>query len=728
MYFSDNPIVVRSMVVLWVAYSALVILGKMIGAFVPGLADVAGAMVPLSAHGEREVSGASVVLLALDWWAAFFLGFFFGGFYREATIPFALFAFSWVALRICLAHPERPSLMALCESLHFVLVSAGGCVSWMGFAHLYLSVERQKPGSRQVRVSPPPPLITLFLGAGALVCLAVTPSAWRLAKSSRPGVWLSDMASRVWRKHRSTWAVRSAVAAARSLVLWGKLVTLRGRVGEPDAMLREAVKAGRTWVVRSLIRDYGAVADLPSSSGARPLHIAASKGLTQLCRVLISEFGCAVQASDAPLALPGPLYYACKNGHADTVRALAKEFRASVDDAGKGKDALSVACRNKHIEVVRVLLKELAVEVTPRSLASAKHWPEVLALLISLGDPEDRCVGVSVAFKAVLARSSEALAHIIRVPAQAAGAPATWLFPCGAENLTPLHVACLTGEADLFSLIASCPGAKSFLTLRGKSSGLAPLAMAAWGGHERVVEAVVALHEAAEVEPDWETALRVAVRQGRRGVTALLLDRLASARELSHAGSTAVAEMRVSLAVDARQRGYEGLARALEDVRQPVHPRDPDAKAPVDEDGPSEYLCPISRCLLKDPVVTADGNTYELQLISEWFRDQKQDTSPSTNLRLPTKTLVPNHALASLIRHWALHGVHDQAGEGPAHILKCPISDATIRDPVILADGFTYEKASAEEHLSQRGCISPVTGAPLPGPWMAPNFAIRGLL
>ncbi len=714
------------MVVLWIAYSALVVLGKAIGAFVPGLADVAGAMVPLSAHGEREVLGASVVLLALDWWAAFFLGFFFGGFYREATIPFAMFAFSWVALRICLAHPERPSLVALCESLHFVLVSAGGCAAWMAFASLYLSVERRPgpQGARQARVAPPPPLITLFIGAGALVGLALAPWAWRLARSSRPGAWLAAAAARAWRRHRSARAVRAAVAWARSLMLWGKLVALRGRVSEPDAVLREAVKAGRTWVVRSMVRDFGAVADLPSPSGARPLHIAASKGLTQLCRVLISEFGCEVQASDAPLALPGPLYYACKNGHADTVRALAKEFGASVDDAGRGKDALSVACRNKHLEVVRVLLRELAVEVTPRSLASAKHWPEVLALLVSLGDPEDRSAGVSIAFKAVLARSAEALAHILQLPAEAGGAPAAWLLPCGAENLTPLHVACLTGEADLFALMASCQGARAFLRLRGKTSGLAPLAMAAWGGHERVVEAVIALHRAAQVEPDWQAALEAAVKQGRRGVVALLLARGGGA--LAAGGP-----LRAELAAEARRRGYAGLARALDDAAagRPVLPRDPDAKAPADEDGPSEYLCPISRCLLKEPVVTADGNTYELQLISEWFRDQKQDTSPSTNLRLPTKTLVPNHALASLIRHWAAHGTHDQAGEGPSsHVLKCPISDTTITDPVILADGFTYERASAERHLKGKGNVSPVTGSPLPGPWMIPNFAIRGII
>jgi len=50
---------------------------------------------------------------------------------------------------------------------------------------------------------------------------------------------------------------------------------------------------------------------------------------------------------------------------------------------------------------------------------------------------------------------------------------------------------------------------------------------------------------------------------------------------------------------------------------------------------------------MKDPVIAADGHTYERSAIEIWLK--KHDTSPLTNLRLPHKHLVPNYALKSLL-------------------------------------------------------------------------------
>jgi hypothetical protein len=50
---------------------------------------------------------------------------------------------------------------------------------------------------------------------------------------------------------------------------------------------------------------------------------------------------------------------------------------------------------------------------------------------------------------------------------------------------------------------------------------------------------------------------------------------------------------------------------------------------------------------MRDPVVAADGNTYEREAIEAWLRTH--DTSPMTNQQLPHKALVPNLALRSSI-------------------------------------------------------------------------------
>jgi len=57
--------------------------------------------------------------------------------------------------------------------------------------------------------------------------------------------------------------------------------------------------------------------------------------------------------------------------------------------------------------------------------------------------------------------------------------------------------------------------------------------------------------------------------------------------------------------------------------------------------------CPITYEKMKDPVIAADGHTYERLAIEIWLK--KHDTSPLTNLRLPHKHLVPNYALKALL-------------------------------------------------------------------------------
>uniref|UniRef100_T1IUY7 U-box domain-containing protein n=1 Tax=Strigamia maritima TaxID=126957 RepID=T1IUY7_STRMM len=64
---------------------------------------------------------------------------------------------------------------------------------------------------------------------------------------------------------------------------------------------------------------------------------------------------------------------------------------------------------------------------------------------------------------------------------------------------------------------------------------------------------------------------------------------------------------------------------------------------------PDEYHCPITHELMRDPVIAADGFTYEQTAIMEWFESGK-DSSPMTNDRLPHMQLTPNLVLKMLIQ------------------------------------------------------------------------------
>ena len=50
---------------------------------------------------------------------------------------------------------------------------------------------------------------------------------------------------------------------------------------------------------------------------------------------------------------------------------------------------------------------------------------------------------------------------------------------------------------------------------------------------------------------------------------------------------------------------------------------------------------------MEDPVICCDGHTYERTAIATWLGNNSR--SPKTNQPLPSKELIPNHALRSSI-------------------------------------------------------------------------------
>uniref|UniRef100_A0A0D3GD29 RING-type E3 ubiquitin transferase n=1 Tax=Oryza barthii TaxID=65489 RepID=A0A0D3GD29_9ORYZ len=59
------------------------------------------------------------------------------------------------------------------------------------------------------------------------------------------------------------------------------------------------------------------------------------------------------------------------------------------------------------------------------------------------------------------------------------------------------------------------------------------------------------------------------------------------------------------------------------------------------------FTCPISHEVMNDPLMAADGHTYEAKFIRDWFR-RGHNTSPITNVELEHKKLLPNHVCNKL--------------------------------------------------------------------------------
>jgi hypothetical protein len=69
---------------------------------------------------------------------------------------------------------------------------------------------------------------------------------------------------------------------------------------------------------------------------------------------------------------------------------------------------------------------------------------------------------------------------------------------------------------------------------------------------------------------------------------------------------------------------------------------------PARNDGLAQHLqCPITLEVMTDPVIAADGITYERTAIEDWLRTH--NTSPLTNTPLTSKSLTPNLVVRGII-------------------------------------------------------------------------------
>lgn len=162
---------------------------------------------------------------------------------------------------------------------------------------------------------------------------------------------------------------------------------------------------------------------------------------------------------------------------------------------------------------------------------------------------------------------------------------------------------------------------------------------------------------------------------------------------------------------------------------------------------PDCFKCPITREIMKDPVCTEDGHTYDRKAIETWLEDH--DTSPKTGAKLQTKDLVSNHVLSRAIDAWLdawldnrLSDAHLKTGtlsqprlkrsrsapqlhgEDPANVFWCSLTGRIIREPSLATDGFTYEHEAIVKWVDQND-KSPVTGLPLETKKLVTNYALQ---
>ena len=76
----------------------------------------------------------------------------------------------------------------------------------------------------------------------------------------------------------------------------------------------------------------------------------------------------------------------------------------------------------------------------------------------------------------------------------------------------------------------------------------------------------------------------------------------------------------------------------------------PAIKVPDSANAPKAFLCPILHEVMADPVLAADGHTYERAAIGRWFH--KSNASPMTGQRVKSREVLPNFTIKSMIQEW----------------------------------------------------------------------------
>ncbi|KAH1081579.1 hypothetical protein J1N35_021340 [Gossypium stocksii] len=66
---------------------------------------------------------------------------------------------------------------------------------------------------------------------------------------------------------------------------------------------------------------------------------------------------------------------------------------------------------------------------------------------------------------------------------------------------------------------------------------------------------------------------------------------------------------------------------------------------------PQEFICPLSKKLMRDPVVLSSGQTYERPFIEKWLKAGNR-TCPQTQQVLSHTVLTPNHLASEMISQW----------------------------------------------------------------------------
>lgn len=72
----------------------------------------------------------------------------------------------------------------------------------------------------------------------------------------------------------------------------------------------------------------------------------------------------------------------------------------------------------------------------------------------------------------------------------------------------------------------------------------------------------------------------------------------------------------------------------------------------TEQEEPEDLLCPITKVMIKDPVVTLAGHTYERSALLQFWQSRQRYIDPNTNTTLSSNTLITNWDKRRAVASW----------------------------------------------------------------------------
>eukprot|EP00934_Nitzschia_sp_Nitz4_P005826 Nitzschia sp. Nitz4//scaffold123_size70294//2070//2804//NITZ4_005916-RA/size70294-processed-gene-0.12-mRNA-1//-1//CDS//3329534449//5816//frame0 len=142
---------------------------------------------------------------------------------------------------------------------------------------------------------------------------------------------------------------------------------------------------------------------------------------------------------------------------------------------------------------------------------------------------------------------------------------------------------------------------------------------------------------------------------------------------------------------------------------------------------PQDFLCPLTKKIMKDPVETTEGINFEREAIAKWL--SFRSSCPITGTPLREASLRTNTKLQWMIKYWMSKQAEneetsDSEPSAPERFV-CPLTQSLMVEPVTIREGANFEKDALIRFIEKNGEISPMSGQPLGEPAFYPNQKLQ---